>query len=178
MLLRRDISIVVFLASLNVALELLKISYVMFFFQILAIYIVSLQLRILNIEYLIIKLTQIFIRHLFRVQVQVVTQKNLDLFGADVTASIFNLANVSITVSGLIGKQVSILSHHFGNIIGFLFVSVILSLPFKRVVASLRWKTVSVGYGKEASEGKLFLPDIESNRSLSDQVFGSLLEGS
>jgi len=142
----RYVCLVVFLASNNIVFQDSKIFGIMLLKERLTIDKISLELRILNVKNLFIECSEVFITHLISIQLQVVTEKDLNLFGTNIGTTILDLSQVSISVFRFTGKHMPLKSQHlwYLGVFFLLTIGVLLSLPLPRMVACLFWQLFSL----------------------------------
>ena len=95
--------------------------------QIFTIHKVPLQLRILDIEHIVVELFKFGIGHSMGVQLKVVSQHNFKLFCSNVTATIDNLLAVGIDVLRLSTVCVSMLAEDLRDFMPWLVIDLALS---------------------------------------------------
>ena len=113
----RNVGCVVFLSGSDIVDENSYILVVMHFIDRLTIDQVPLQLRVLDVEYVLVELLQLGIRHFVLVQRKPVTEDYFELFGADVPAAVHQLTAEGIDVIRLGAVFVSVLAEDFGHFI-------------------------------------------------------------
>ena len=100
----------------------MNILQIMFRENIFSINQISLQLRILYIQNLIVKLFNVLITHSILIQKQIISNYNLQLLSPNVTASIVHLSFVRVYIFWLLTETMSVLSVDFRDDVLFFLV--------------------------------------------------------
>ena len=87
--------------------------------DIVSIHEISLQLRVLNIEYVCIELFELLIGHLVGMQLKPVPQHDFQFLGTDMAAPVHDLLAISVNFSWFLAVLMAVLTEDLGDVLAW-----------------------------------------------------------
>ena len=131
------------LTCLHIVNQCIDVRVVVLRKQIFAIHQVSLQLWVLDVQHISIELLKLIVGHPLRIQLKIVSENDLQFFGANMATTVDNLLPVRVDILRFGTVGVPVLTEHFRDLLARLVINPIMSSVRIRVIVPLRDHSVA-----------------------------------